>query len=202
MAMANDSYRTISKECKGLYKNKGSKFYAFAFYISSEDEAKLHLKNLKKKYHDARHHCFAYKLGQDNFVYRINDDGEPSGTAGKPIYGRIIFYDLTDILIIVIRYFGGTLLGTSGLIKAYRLAAEDCIKNANIIECTIDVDFEIAFRYEHINKVMRVIKQMAIKVNSQVFENDCSMNLSIRKKNYAKTASQLLRIKDLRVILT
>jgi len=196
----DDAYKTISKACEGLYKSKGSKFYAFGYSVANEDQVKLHLKNLKKKYHDARHHCYAYQLVYDHSVYRMNDDGEPSGTAGKPIYGRILSHELTDILIVVIRYFGGTLLGTSGLIKAYRSSAEDCIKNASVIERTIDVDFEIIFQYEQVDKVMRAIKEGAIKINSQIFEHDCRMKLSIRMRNYEKAANQLMKVQKLKLI--
>ena len=199
--MVNDVYKTISEDCTGLFKNKGSKFYSFAFPVFNEEEAKQHLNNLRKKYHDARHHCFAYILGQDGSVYRINDDGEPSGTAGKPIHGRIVSAGLTNILIVVVRYFGGTLLGTSGLIKAYRSAAEECLKNANIVELTVNVNFKINFKYEQMNKVMRIAKEGGIKIHSQDFGNDCSIEMSIRKSKYEKVSGLLLALENLKLIM-
>lgn len=199
--MASDVYKTISRECKGLFKDKGSKFYSFAYPVNSEDEAKKHLSDLRRKYHDARHHCYAYKLGHDNSVYRVNDDGEPSGTAGRPIFGRIVSAGLTNILIIVVRYFGGTLLGTSGLIRAYRTAAGECIKNADIVERTIDVYFQISFQYEQMNKVMRIAKETGSKIHSQDYGSDCSMKMSIRKSNYKRISGLLRTVEDLKLIM-
>jgi len=174
---------------------------AFGYPISTEEEAKLKVKELKKRFYNARHHCYSYKLGCDDSLYRINDDGEPSGTAGKPIYGRILSYDLTNILIVVVRYFGGTLLGTSGLIEAYRSATEDCIKNAAIIECSVDVDFEIHFQYEQINKVMRTIKEESLKIRNQEFHNICKIELSVREKNYNRVATLFGKVENLKLIV-
>jgi uncharacterized YigZ family protein len=200
--MENDVYRTISKNCEGLYKEKGSKFYAFGYPVVDEDEAKQHLENLRRKYHNARHHCFAYKLGQeDNSSYRIYDDGEPSGTAGKPIFGRIVSAGLTNILIVVVRYFGGTLLGTSGLIRAYRSATEDCLKNANIVERTVDVTFRISFQYDQLNKVMHITKERGLKIHSHDYGNECKMELSIRQSNFEKISKLFLAVEELKLTI-
>ena len=200
--MANDAYRTISENCKGLFKEKGSKFYAFAYPVVDEDEAKQHLKILRRKYHNARHHCFAYKLGhEDNSSYRVNDDGEPSGTAGKPIFGRIVSAGLTNILVVVVRYFGGTLLGTSGLIRAYRSATEDCLKNADIVERTVDVNFSISFQYEQINKVMHITKEGGLKIKSHDYGNECKMELSIRQSNYERISKLFLAVEELKLTI-
>ncbi len=199
--MEDDVFRTIKNPSEGIYKSKGSKFMAFGYPISTEEEAKLKVKELKKRFYNARHHCYSYKLGCDDSLYRINDDGEPSGTAGKPIYGRILSYDLTNILIVVVRYFGGTLLGTSGLIEAYRSATEDCIKNAAIIECSVDVDFEIHFQYEQINKVMRTIKEESLKIRNQEFHNICKIELSVREKNYNRVATLFGKVENLKLIV-
>ncbi|MBA7516714.1 IMPACT family member YigZ [subsurface metagenome] len=196
-----DSYKTFGKESKGQHKDKGSKFYAFGYHVATVEEAKSHIENLRKRYHDARHHCFAYHIGHDNITYRINDDGEPSGTAGRSIYGRIKAHELSNIVIVVVRYFGGTLLGTSGLIKAYRSAAESCIMNAKIIECTIDSFFEIHFQYEQINKVMRLVKNESLKIINQVFDTNCKMELSVRQAKYGKVTKQFLEIENLKLVV-
>ncbi|MBN2522199.1 MAG: YigZ family protein [Bacteroidales bacterium] len=199
--MEDDVFRTIKNPSKGIYKSKGSKFMAFGYPIRTEEEAKLKVKDLKKRFHNARHHCYSYKLGFDDLLYRINDDGEPSGTAGKPIYGRILSYGLTNILIVVVRYFGGTLLGTSGLTEAYRSAADDCIRNAVIIGCTIDVNFEIHFQYKQIDRVMRTIKEESLKIRSQEFHDICKMELSVRKKKYHRVAALFEEVRNLKLIV-
>lgn len=196
-----DEYKTISKDCSGSFKDKGSKFLAFGFPVSNVNEIKEHNKNLKKKYHDARHHCYAYRLEAGDSAYRMNDDGEPSGTAGKPIYGRIVANGLSNVLIVVVRYFGGTLLGASGLIRAYKAAAEDCINNANTVVRTIDVDFTISFRYEQINSVMRIVKEFGIKIKHQKFGTTCTVGASIRRNSYEKISGKLMKIEDLRLIV-
>ena len=146
--MFEDTYYTISAPSEGLFKDRGSRFIALAYPVTTEKEIKEIQVSLRKKYHDARHHCYAYRLGYDKSVYRVNDDGEPSGTAGKPIFGQIQSKDLTNIFIVVIRYFGGTLLGVSGLINAYRSAAADAIEHAQIIQKTIMDLYEISFEYQ------------------------------------------------------
>lgn len=175
-----DEYRSIKEEATGLFKDRGSKFIAIASPASSEDEIKEIIASTRKKYHDARHHCFAWKLGMGDDSWRVNDDGEPSGTAGNPIMGQIRSFELTNILIIVIRYFGGTLLGTGGLINAYRSAARDALENAEIIKKTISCTYSLHFPYEAMNDIMRVIKEENLGQSEQIFELDCSMKVHFR----------------------
>ncbi len=174
-----DSYRTIEKPSKGIYKEKSSRFFAFAYPVETEGEIKDILIKLRKKYHDARHHCYAYNLGTNNDRYRANDDGEPSGTAGRPILGQIHSAELTNILIVVIRYFGGTLLGTSGLIRAYRTAASEAIIAGNIIDRTIKKWYKIYFEYPQMNDVMKLLKERNLKPENQNFEEHCEMDVAV-----------------------
>lgn len=178
--MFDDTYKTIEKSSEGLYKEKGSKFISFAIPVTSEEEIKTHLTEIRKDHHDARHHCYAYILGHNKSAYRINDDGEPSGTAGKPIYGQLLSKDLTNILIVVVRYFGGTKLGVSGLITAYKEASRDALENAIIIEKTVNDIYRIEFEYPLMNNVMKVLKDENIEQFNQRFEMDCSLDISIR----------------------
>ena len=164
---ASDTYKTLKEPSEGIYKEKGSKFLAFAYSVFTEDEIKEHITELKKQYHDARHHCYAWKLGMDSNHYRMNDDGEPSGTAGKPIYGQILSYELTNVLVVVVRYFGGTKLGTSGLIHAYKTATKDAFENAEIVEQTVNDILTLTFEYGAMNDVMRIIKDEEPKVLEQ-----------------------------------
>lgn len=173
------SYKTLLKPSEGIYKEKGSKFLAYAYPIETEDDVKEILGILKKKYYDARHHCYAYKIGHNEDQYRANDDGEPSGTAGKPILGQIRSAELTNVLIVVIRYFGGTLLGTSGLIRSYRTAAANAIKNKNISTIIIKKWFKIHFRYPQMNEVMKILKEGNIKPYDQEFGEQCEMVIAV-----------------------
>src|ERR1039457_99392 len=165
--MFDDTYQTIAVPAEGIFKDKGSKFIAYIFPVNSEAEIKEIIVKLKKEHHTARHHCYAYRLMPDKSVFRSNDDGEPSGTAGKPILGQIQSNDLTNVLIVVVRYFGGTLLGVSGLIKAYKSSALDAINNSEIIVKTINQNFEILSSYDQLNDVMRIIKQENLKIINQ-----------------------------------
>lgn len=178
--MANDSYRTIRQIAEGLYTEKRSRFISYAIPVRTVEEAKDELDKYRKQYYDARHVCWAYMLGPDRQVFRANDDGEPSSTAGKPILGQINSNELTDILIVVIRYFGGTELGTSGLIVAYRTAAAEAIAVAEIEERTVDEDITVIFEYPFLNGVMRIVKEDNPAIISQKFEMDCEMTLRIR----------------------
>jgi uncharacterized YigZ family protein len=175
-----DTYKTIRSVSKGIYREKGSRFLAFAIPVSSQDDIKPILENYRKEYHDARHHCFSYMIGYDKSIWRSNDDGEPSGTAGKPIMGQINSNDLTNLLIIVVRYFGGTLLGVSGLIKAYRNAAAEAIAGAEIIECVVRDYYRLIFPYSSMNDVMKIIKEENLVQSEQKFELDCSIIVGIR----------------------
>lgn len=195
-----DVYKTITAVSEGLYKEKGSRFIAFAYPVSSEDQIKEIVSGLKEKYYDARHHCYAWILGADKKHFRANDDGEPSSTGGKPILGQIQSNDLTNILVVVIRYFGGIKLGVSGLISAYRAAAVDALNNAIIIEKTVDEQFHIRFSYEVLNDVMRVIKEESPDVLERNFGLECEMLLSIRQSSFDFLKSRLEKVISLTVV--
>ena len=179
--MFDDTYRTLAGPSEGLYKEKGSKFLAFAYPVHTIDEVKVHLEQLRKDYFDARHHCYAYILGANKDAWRANDDGEPSGTGGRPIYGQLLSADLTDTLIVVVRYFGGILLGASGLANAYKTAARDAIDHAQIIEKTIDCRYRLSFEYGTMNDVMRILKDYDLKPENQNYDIDCSLEVSVRQ---------------------
>ena len=177
-----DEFLTITDTpAEGFYSEKRSKFLAFAFHVTSEEEVKQYVAEFRKKYYDARHVCWAYMLGADRTDFRANDDGEPSSTAGKPILGQINKNELTDILIIVVRYYGGVNLGTSGLIVAYRTAAAEAIANAEIVSQFVEEDVVFDFPYIMMNDVMKIIKDMSPRIISQTYDNTCEMKLSIRK---------------------
>ncbi len=172
-------YYTIKQPSTGQFKDKGSKFIAFAFHVETEEEIKQYQEKIRIEYHDARHHCYAYILGPDKKRYRANDDGEPSSSAGKPILGQIRSFELTNTLIIVIRYFGGVLLGVGGLINAYKTAASEALKNTTIIKNTLHDIYEIKFEYSDMNDVMRLIKEDNINMINQKFELSCSVTLKL-----------------------
>jgi len=197
--MTKDNYLTIATPSEGIYKEKGSKFIAFAYPVFSEEEFKDKIQQLKKDYHDARHHCYAFRLGVDMLQYRFSDDGEPSSTAGKPIFGQIQSYELTNIAIIVIRYFGGTKLGVGGLITAYRAAAKDAIGNAKIITRTVDNVYEILFDYDIMSDVMNFIKKKELEVISQVLEEKGIIQFRIRQSEAENTIEQLKKIDTLQI---
>ncbi len=177
-----DTYKTVSKEvCEGFYSEKRSKFLAFVHHVDSVDEAMAIVKEYRKKYYDARHCCYAYVLGPDRADFRANDDGEPSSTAGKPILGQLNRLELTDVLVVVIRYYGGVNLGTGGLIVAYRTATEDALSKAVIEEKLVEERITYRFTYPMINAVMRVVKETGARIVSQSFDNDCEIVLSIRQ---------------------
>lgn len=177
-----DEFLTITDTpAEGFYSEKRSKFLAFAFHVTSEEEVKQYVAEFRKKYYDARHVCWAYMLGADCTDFRANDDGEPSSTAGKPILGQINKNELTDILIIVVRYYGGVNLGTSGLIVAYRTAAAEAIANAEIVSQFVEEEVVFDFPYIMMNDVMKIIKDMSPRIISQTYDNTCEIKLSIRK---------------------
>ncbi len=176
-----DSYFTIEKASEGSYKDKGSKFVAFAWPVGSEEEIREYIQILKKEHYSARHHCFAWRLGAAKDRFRTNDDGEPSSTAGRPILGQIQRLDLTDILIVVVRYFGGTLLGVSGLIKAYGEAAADALRNANVITKLVEIHFCVSFDYMQMNNVMKIIKEKDLPQNKNEFDLQCRIISSVRQ---------------------
>ncbi|PMC10310.1 IMPACT family protein [Hoylesella timonensis] len=190
-----DQYRTITHQMgEGFYSEKRSKFLAFAHHVTTENEVKELLQAYKKKYYDARHCCYAYMLGADRSVFRANDDGEPSSTAGKPILGHINAHELTDILIVVVRYFGGTKLGTSGLIVAYRTAAAAAIENAQIETRYVEDIIDYSFTYPLLNEVMRVVKELEPRIVSQTFDNTCHISLAIRKSQAAELRQRLQQL--------
>lgn len=179
-----DSYKTIlhpSDEI--LYKEKNSKFFGYAFPLTSEEEVKSLIEPLRKKHFNAVHFCYAYQIGAENFSFRANDDGEPSNSAGMPIYGQIQSFELTNILVVVVRYFGGTKLGVGGLISAYRTAAQLVLEAAIVVEKTINVHYLLSFDYKNINKVMRIIKEKNIEIIAQNMEMNCEIEIAARKKN-------------------
>jgi len=194
-----DTYKTIVKESTGFYKDKGSKFIAETFHVESEEDIKGKMDFVKNKYHDARHHCYAYCLGFDKSVYRINDDGEPSGTAGKPIFGQIRSKDLTNILIVVTRYFGGTKLGVRGLINAYKAAAQDSLENTKIITKTVNDFYRVDFPYLLMNDVMRILKEENLQQSNQKFEISCSLEFIVRKRDSNKIYEKFNKINNLEI---
>jgi len=187
----SDSYYTIREASEGVFKDRGSKFLAFAFPVISEDEIKIHLAQLRKLHPSARHHCYAWRLGPSAQAYRSNDDGEPANTAGKPILAQLQSKELTNVLIVVVRYFGGTLLGVSGLINAYKLAAADAIANADIEEKFILFEYKIEFSFEDMNFVMKVLKENDCKILEQNYDNGNSIIFRVKKQNSEKLESQL-----------
>lgn len=194
--MVEDQYKTILEETigEGYYTEKRSKFLAFAHHIESVDEAKELVIAYRKQYYDARHCCYAYVLGPEQKVFRANDDGEPSSTAGKPILGQIISHELTDVIVFVIRYFGGVKLGTSGLINAYRTAANEALSNASIVVKKVEETIDFDFTYPMMNDVMRVVKEMQPRVIDQKFDNTCSIKLSIRKSEAEQLRMRLNKL--------
>lgn len=198
--MGDDSYRTIEAPAEAALRERSSRFLSFAWPVTSEDEIKGHLDALRKKYYDATHHCYAWRLGPKGEHYRANDDGEPSGTAGKPILGQMLSNELTNCLIVVVRYFGGTKLGVPGLIAAYKDSAAEVIAAAEIVERTVDVTVEIAFPYESMNGVMKVVKEQSPDVRSQDFDNVCRMRLSIRQGRGEELIAKLAKVEGITII--
>ena len=189
-----DTYKTITGRSEGYYTEKRSKFISYAIPVQTADEAKAEVARLRKEYYDARHVCWAYMLGADRKTFRANDDGEPSSTAGKPILGQINSNGLTDILVVVIRYFGGIELGTSGLIVAYRTAASEAIGAATIEERTVDEDITVVFEYPYLNSIMRIVKEDSPAVIAQKFDMDCEMTLRIRKSEAERLRNRLQKV--------
>lgn len=194
-----DSYLTLAEPAEALYKEKGSKFLAYAYPVSSEEQIRECLDALRKRYYDATHHCYAWRLGADGQNYRVNDDGEPSSTAGRPILGQLLSYGVTDVLVVVVRYFGGTKLGVSGLIAAYKESAAAVLSAAQIVERTVDVRFEVEFGYLVMNDVMRVVKEMRPEVLEQRFDNLCTMRLSIRAGRADALRERLQKIEGIQI---
>ncbi len=186
MDNASDAYKTIDKPSEEtLFKDRNSKFFGYAFPVLNEDDVKEAIDGLKKKHHSARHFCYAWQFGTETFRFRANDDGEPSNSAGMPIYGQIQAFGVTNILIVSVRYFGGTKLGVGGLINAYRSSAQFALEASDIVEKTINIDYKLSFGYDMMNKVMRIIKEKKLNIISQQLELSCQYIISVRKKDAA-----------------
>jgi len=192
-----DSYLTIEKVSEGLFKDKGSKFLAYAYPVESEDEIRAYIQILKKEHYSARHHCFAWRLGAAKERFRTNDDGEPSSTAGRPIMGQIRKFELTNVLVVVVRYFGGTLLGVSGLIKAYSEAAADALKNARIIIKVVEIPFRVQFDYMHMNSVMKIFKERDLPQKKNEFDLKCSIISAVRQSEVSVVFDQFRQIEGI-----
>lgn len=195
MNAKSDTYLSIGVPSTGVYRELGSKFLAFAYPVESEAEARELIASLKKEYYDARHHCFAWRIGYDGAQWRANDDGEPSSTAGRPILGQILSNSLSDILIVVVRYFGGVKLGVPGLIRAYRNAAADALASAVRVEKVACADYTINFDYLQMNSVMKVVKEMNLKVTAQRFDAECSLELKVPLSQRADFESKIYQKK-------
>jgi uncharacterized YigZ family protein len=195
--MNSDIYKTITSISHGIYKEKGSRFVSVAIPISGQEEIKPIIDKIKKEHHEARHHCYAYMIGHERTIWRVNDDGEPSGTAGRPILGQINSFGLTNLIIVVSRYFGGTLLGVSGLLNAYRSAAESALKNAELTEKTVNEYYEISYPYISMNDVMKILKEENIGQSVQSFDIECRILLNFRVSAKEKILNRLSRIDGL-----
>ena len=198
--MNSDIYKTIASTSQGIFKEKGSRFVSLAVPISSQEEIKPIIDKIRKEHHEARHHCYAYIIGHERIIWRVNDDGEPSGTAGRPILGQINAFGLTNIIIIVSRYFGGTLLGVSGLINAYRSAAESALRNAELTEKTVNEYYKIIYPYISMNDVMKILKEENIGQSEQSFDIECNILLNFRVSVKEKVLNRLSRIDGLNYI--
>lgn len=194
-----DIYKTILNPSEGLFKDKGSKFISFAYPVYSEEQIREIIQVLKKEHHSARHHCYAWRLGYEKLLFRSNDDGEPSSTAGKPILGQIQSFDLTNILIVVVRYFGGTLLGVSGLINAYKNAAQDAISQAVIVEKIVEQEIQLEFGYGVMNEVMKVFKDEKLQQIDPKFDLICHMSTRIRLAELNRITVVLKKIEGLKI---
>jgi len=191
MLSEKDTYKTITRPSEQvLFKDKNSKFFGYAFPITNAEDIFPHLENLRKNHHAARHWCYAYQIGTETITFRANDDGEPSNSAGQPIYGQIQSFKLTDVLVVVVRYFGGVKLGVGGLINAYKTTAKMALETSKIIQKTINEEFKITFDYKNMNKVMRIIKEKQLKIVNQKLELSCEIQISVRKKD-SKTVFEI-----------
>lgn len=198
--MENDTYKTLALPSEEtLFKEKNSKFFGYAFPIANEDDVKTILENLKKQHHSARHWCYAFQVGTDKIHYRANDDGEPNNSAGMPIYGQIQSFEVTNVLVVVVRYFGGVKLGVGGLISAYKTSAQMALEASDIIEKTIDIYYTLKFGYQNMNKVMRIIKEKNLTIVSQKMEMDCEIVISTRKKNASTVLEAFTNLYEIKI---
>jgi len=194
-----DAYKTIAAVSEGIYRDKGSKFIAYAFPLKSEEAVKEILNQVKAEHPKARHHCWAWRLSTDKTVFRLNNDGEPSGSAGRPILNTLLSFEVTNVIVVVVRYFGGTLLGIQGLINAYKTATMECLKATQIIEQTIKDYYEISFDYSVMNDAMKIVKDEDLEVLKQEFDNTCMMEISIRQMLVNRVISKLEKVAGLQV---
>lgn len=197
--MGSDSYKTISGTSEGLYKEKGSKFIALAFHVETEDNCKEVLQKVKKTFHDARHHCYAYRINPEKEQSRSSDDGEPSGTAGKPIQNQLLSYELFNVMVVVVRYFGGTKLGVSGLITAYKTSTRDALSHAKLVTRYLTSRFLLKFEYPLMNNVMRVIKEEELDTSEQKFTTSCILTIEVKNNNVERIKIRLGKIRGLEV---
>jgi uncharacterized YigZ family protein len=196
----NDTYKTIEvAQGDALFKEKGSKFIGYVFPIENEEDVKIHIEELKKKHHAARHWCYAWQLGFEEKSYRVNDDGEPNNSAGNPIYGQILSKDITFVLVVVVRYFGGTKLGVGGLINAYKTTAKLILDEAEIVNKTVNVSFQLTFEYQEMDKVMRIIKENNLDILDQKMNLNCSFIIAVRKNNAIKVEQLFINLRCLKI---
>lgn len=200
MSLFEDTYKTIAVPAEGQFKDRGSKFIAYAYPLRDEAVVKELVAALKSQHPKARHHCWAYRLTPDRSVFRINDDGEPAGTAGRPILNSLLSADVTNILLVVVRYFGGTLLGVPGLINAYKSAAHDALSAAEIVELTVNDVYRVTVAYEQLNEVMRIIKAESLNVLKQEFDNQCIVELAIRQSQVNQVLGRLGKVEGLEMV--
>lgn len=201
MSETSDTYRTIEGEVQTVMRERSSKFYSFAYHVENEEQIAQYLNALYKQYYDATHHCYAWRLGPAGEKFRANDDGEPSGTAGRPILGQMLSNAITDALIVVVRYFGGTKLGVPGLIAAYKQGAADAIEAATIVERTVDTRLRVDFSYTVMNDIMRIVKEEQPVIEEQIFDNLCTMILAIRNSRAAVLEGRLRKVEGATVEL-
>lgn len=199
MNSTEDTYRTIAGESQSIFRDKASKFLGIALPAASESEVKTNLDKIRKRYFDANHHCYAYRLGFEKSIFRFNDDGEPGGSAGKPIYGQILSKDLSDLLIVVVRYFGGTKLGIPGLINAYKTTAREALENAVIIEKSVTICYRLTFDYPAMNEIMRILKEEHAHILSQGYDSGCNLDFEIRKGQSAVVQERIGRMHKVRM---
>jgi uncharacterized YigZ family protein len=202
MSLFEDTFLTLAAPSEGIFRDKGSRFLAFAYPVQSEAEVKEHIQLLKKEHHKARHWCYAFRLGHDKQLFRANDDGEPSGTAGRPILGQIQSKDLSDVAVIVVRYFGGTLLGVGGLIQAYKQATADALERARVIEKIVREKYRIQFPYERMNEVMKIIKDQGLDQTHPDFGTNCSLEVAIRKRDADDIQTLFRKLEDVKITFT
>ena len=195
--LTDDTYQTVASASEGLYKEKGSRFLSFVYPVTSVEAVKSIVEDKRKLYHDARHVCYAYRVGYNGEDFRQNDDGEPSGTAGRPMYGCLLSHNLVNVLVVVVRYFGGVKLGVSGLANAYRQATEDALMHNEVQERTVDIEVEVTFDYLYLNEVMRIVKEMKPEIQRQQFEMSCQLSLSIRQRKVEALRTRLSQVPTL-----